>query len=154
MQGRRNSSALAMELRLSCTKPLICFVAVWGTRVLFQYKDFLFSSTGMPILRWDGQETISSLRWEFTDWYNSIYILKQPQNAHNIIPNSAGCIKAVDGIVPIQCQGICSSHTDFSLISISSCNMQLSLSLIFLLYIPWKYAKIQEWFNTMQTGSF
>ena len=29
MQERRNSSALAMELRLSCIKPSISFIELW-----------------------------------------------------------------------------------------------------------------------------
>ena len=35
VQERRNSSAIAMELRLSCTNPLVCYLLLYNTHMLY-----------------------------------------------------------------------------------------------------------------------
>ena len=49
VQERRNSSALAMELRLSCTNPSICYSSIsWDTGLV---SNKLLSETGVGLLK-------------------------------------------------------------------------------------------------------
>ena len=51
MQERRNSSVLAMELCLSCTKQLICILQMWlGSKLFDPYPSGLFHCDGVIII--------------------------------------------------------------------------------------------------------